>query len=207
MTIIPELASQLGRKDEGPNKDLGIKLVTNLDLAGIREAAENLSNPDRKIQVDCLGVLEQVGLLAPELIEDYLDNFLDFAFGKDNRLIWQSLINIAMIADRKANQIMPYQNQLIKVIEGGSVITRDNGIKILARAGGATTEYTERVMPYLFDQLNTCRPKSIPQYAESILPIVNSNNQLDYLAALNKRLPELTPAQEKRVQKIIRKFS
>ena len=66
-------------------------MVENANLEGIREAVDNLRNEDKKIQVDCLAVLEQVGLLAPELIEDYLEEFLRLVFGKDNRLIWASM--------------------------------------------------------------------------------------------------------------------
>ena len=206
MSILAELASMQGRKDEEPNKELGKRLVETANLEGIREAVDNLRNEDKKIQVDCLAVLEQVGLLAPELIEDYLEEFLKLIFGKDNRLIWASMINIALIADRKPDQIINRLDDIISVIEKGSVITRDNGIKILSRAGAAKPEYNSQVFPHLIDQLNNCRPKSLPQYAESILVAVNPGNQTQYLAVLNKRLDELSAAQGKRVNKIIRSF-
>lgn len=206
MSILTELASAQGRKDEEPNKELGKRLVENANLEGIREAVDNLRNEDKKIQVDCLAVLEQVGLLAPELIEDYLEEFLRLVFGKDNRLIWASMINIALIADRKPDQIINRLDDIIAVIEKGSVITRDNGIKIISRAGAAKPVYNSQVFPHLIDQLNNCRPKSLPQYAESILVAVNLDNQTQYLAVLNKRLDELSAAQGKRVNKIIRSF-
>ena len=206
MSILTELASAQGRKDEEPNKELGKRLVENANLEGIREAVDNLRNEDKKIQVDCLAVLEQVGLLAPELIEDYLEEFLRLVFGKDNRLIWASMINIALIADRRPDQIINRLDDIIAVIEKGSVITRDNGIKIISRAGAAKPENNSQVFPHLIGQLNNCRPKSLPQYAESILVAVNPDNQTQYLAVLNKRLDELSAAQGKRVNKIIRSF-
>ena len=203
MSIIPHLSSSLGRKDEEPNKELGRRLVETRDLQGIREVGENLGNENRSVQIDCLSVMEQVGLLAPELIEDYLEDFLRLAFGVDNRLIWAAMINIALIADRKPREIMEQLDELIEVIERGSVITQDNGIKILARVGGIDPEYNDQIFPYLMDQLKTCRPKSIPQYAESILTAVDPENQDHYLAVLNERMDELSLAQEKRVKKII----
>jgi hypothetical protein len=206
MSILPELASMQGRKDEEPNKELGKRLVETANLAGIKEAVDNLQNEDKKIQIDCLDVLEQVGSLAPELIEDYLEEFLQLIFGKDNRLIWAAMINIALIADRKPDQIINRLDDIIAVIEKGSVITRDNGIKILSRAAAAKPEYSSLVFPYLIDQLNNCRPKSLLQYAESVLVAVNPDNQTRYLAVLNKRLTELSAAQDKRVNKIIRSF-
>ena len=205
MSIIPELASSQNRRDEEPNKALGLRLASENDLEGIREAAENLFNENRNIQADCLAVLEQVGLVNPELITDFLENFLKLAFGKDNRLIWAAMINIALIADRKADDIMGHLNEIVEVVNVGSVITRDNGIKILARTASTSPEYNLQIFPYLIDQLNTCRAKSIPQYAESILVAVQPGYQKQYLDILNNRLDELSPAQEKRVQKILKR--
>jgi hypothetical protein len=206
MSIIPNLASSQGRRDEEPNKELGKRLVGTNDLAGIQEAAANLKNEDRNIQIDCLAVLEQVGRLAPELIENYLDDFLKFIVGKDNRLIWAAMINIALIADKKPTEIIDHLDEIIAVIDKGSVITKDNGIKILARAVAAKPAYTDRVFPYLIDQLNTCRPKSVPQYSESILVAVSEENKNQYLKIIKKRSNELTAAQAKRINKIIKGF-
>ena len=205
-SILPRLASQLGRKDEEPNKQLGIELVQAEDLVGIREAAENLSDPDRKIQADCLAVLEQVGQAAPDLISDYLEEHLPLAFGSDNRLVWGSLINIALIADKVPEPILERMEALLKIYDSGGVIARDNVIKILARAGSASPQQQDLVFQHLIDLLNTCRPKSIPQYAESMLPVIHPGNQASYLEILINRLSELTPAQEKRVRKILRGY-
>ena len=116
------------------------------------------------------------------------------------------MINIALIADRKPDQIINRMDDIIAVIEKGSVITQDNGIKTLSRAAAAKPKGNSLAFPYLIDQLNNCRPKSLPQYAESILVAVNPDNQTQYLAVLNKRLNELSAAQGKRVNKIIRSF-
>jgi len=206
MSIIPKLASSQGRKDQEPNKELGKWLVENNHLAGIKEAADNLLNEDRNIRIDCLAVLEQVGLLAPELIEDYLEEFLRLIFSIDNRQIWAAMINIALIADRNPDQIISRLDEIIKVIDKGSVITQDNGIKILARVAAAKPEYIERVFPYLIDQLKNCRSKSLPQYAESISIAVRQDYRDQYLSVLSSRLNELSAAQEKRVKKIINNF-
>ena len=206
MSIIPKLASSQGRKDQEPNKELGKWLVETNNLASINEAADNLLNEDRNIRIDCLAVLEQVGLLAPDLIEGYLDEFLRLIFGEDNRLIWAAMINIALIADRKPSQIISRLDEIIKVIDRGSVITRDNGIKILARVAAAKPEFGERIFPYLINQLKDCRPKSLPQYAESISISVRPDYQDQDLSVLLSRINELSTAQEKRVKKIIKNF-
>jgi hypothetical protein len=153
-----------------------------------------------------LAVLEQIGLQAPDLIEDFLDDFLGLAFGKDNRLIWAAMINIALIADRKPDQIYAHLEEIIEVIERGSVITQDNGIKILSRICETKPEYLVVVFPYLINQLQTCRAKSVPQYAESTRVAVNPEYQDRYLEVLQSRLDELSESQSKRVNKVIKSF-
>ena len=206
MSIIAKLASAQDRKDEEPNKDLGRELVENHDFEGIREIAENLWNKDKRVQTDCLSVLEQVGLLEPELIENYVADFIELIFSKDNRLIWAAMINLAQIADRKPQEIFEQYDDIVKVIEKGSVITRDNGIKILAKVASTSTEYKEVIVPYLLEQLRSCRSKSVPQYAESIRVAVNSDFQEQYLSILNERLIELSGAQQRRVKKLLKTF-
>jgi hypothetical protein len=206
MSIIAKLASAQDRKDEEPNKDLGRELVENHDFEGILEIAENLWNKDKRVQKDCLSVLEQVGLFEPELIENYVADFIELIFSKDNRLVWAAMINLALIADRKPQEIFEQYDDIVKVIEKGSVITQDNGIKTLAKVASTSTEYEEVIVPYLLEQLRRCRSKSVPQYAESIRVSVNSDFQEQYLSILNERLDALSAAQQRRVKKLLKTF-
>ncbi len=206
MSLLSKLASAQDRKDEAPNKDLGGELVENHDIEGIREIAENLWNKDKRVQTDCLSVLEQVGLLEPELIENYVADFIELIFSKDNRLVWAAMINLALIADRKPQEIFKQYDDIVKVIEKGSVITKDNGIKTLAKVTSTSTEYEEVIVPYLMEQLRRCRSKSVPQYAESSRIAVNLDNQEQYLSILNERLDTLSVAQQRRVKKLMKTF-
>jgi len=206
MSVLSKLASAQGRKDEEPNKKLARELVEKNDTTGIREVAENLLNNDKRIQKDCLSVLEQVGLLELELIEDYVTDFIELVFSKDNRLVWAAMINLAMVADRKPQEIFEQYDEIVGVIEKGSVITNDNGIKILAKVASTSTEYSDVIMPYLMEQLRNCRSKSVPQYAESIKITVNLDNQGQYLSILNERLDTLSVAQQRRVKKLLKTF-
>jgi hypothetical protein len=206
MSVLPKLASTQGRKDEEPNKELAKYLVEKNNVAGIEEVAANLWNKDRKIQIDCLSVLEQVGLLAPEMIEDYVVDFLRLIFGKDNRLIWAAMINLALIAERKPSEIFEQFGNIVEVIEKGSVITKDNGIKTLAKVASTKAEYNVLVFPYLIEQLESCRSKSVPQYSESMMIAVTSGNEDRYLGVLKGRFDELSTAQQRRVTKLLRAF-
>jgi hypothetical protein len=207
MSLVPRLSSQQGRRDEEPNKDLARELVEEHSIEGIREIGENLWNEDRRIQIDCLAVLEQVGLLAPELIADYVPDFLRLAFSGDNRLVWAAMINLALVADRKSQEVFEHYGDLVQVIENGSVITQDNGIKILARVASTNAEYNQTIFPFLIEQLQTCRSKSVPQYAESIEVAVTLGNQAQFLAILNQRYDTLSAAQQRRVRRMLKRFA
>lgn len=206
MSVLSKLASAQDRRDEEPNKDLGRELVENHDIEGIREIAKNLWNKDKRVQTDCLSVLEQVGLLKSELIENYAADFIELIFSKDNRLVWAAMINLALIADKKPQEIFEQYDDIVRVIEKGSVITKDNGIKIFAKVASTSTEYKEVIVPYLMEQLRRCRSKSVPQYAESIRVAVNLENQEQYLGILNERLDALSAAQQRRIKILLKTF-
>ena len=83
-------------------------------MDGIREIAENLRNKGKRVQTDCLSVLEQIGLLEPELIQDYVADFIELIFSKDNRLVWAAMINLALIADRKPQEIFEQYDDILE---------------------------------------------------------------------------------------------
>ncbi|MDJ0755436.1 MAG: hypothetical protein QNJ45_18065 [Ardenticatenaceae bacterium] len=206
MSLLARLASGQDRKDEEPNKALGRELAETRDTDGLDKIAENLFHEDKRVQADCLSVLEQVGLLAPELIEDYVGEFIRLIFNRNNRLVWASMINLALIADRKPGEIFDRFDDIVKVIDKGSVITQDNGIKTLAKVASTRPEYREAISPYLMKQLKSCRPKSVAQYGESIRWAIDETNQEEYLAILNDRVERLKPSQQRRVRKLINSF-
>lgn len=206
MSVLAKLACMQNRRDEAPNEDLARELVEKRDAEGIKEIAENLWNKDKNIQSDCASVLEQVGLLDPGLIEDYVSDFLKLLSSKNNRLVWGAMITLAMVAERKPKEIFDDLDHVVETIKGGSVITRDNGIKTLAIVASVNAEYNQAIFPLLIEHLKECRPKSVPQHAESVMRAVTLANQAQYLDVLNQRLDTLSPSQQKRVKKLLRAF-
>jgi hypothetical protein len=116
------------------------------------------------------------------------------------------MINLALIADRKPQVIFKNYEDLVKVIESGSVITQDNGIKILAKVASTNIDYEQVIYPLLMEQLRSCRAKSVPQYAESIRLAINSDNQEQYLKVLNERYGSLSTAQQRRLKRLLDTF-
>lgn len=203
MPLMDKIASSLGRRDEIPNQELAADLATRQDRDGIRELVLNLRNRDRKIQSDCIKVLYEVGYRSPELIALYVDEFLSLLKSRNNRLVWGSMIALVTIAPLKAGDLFVQREEIMRAVDQGSVITTDNGIKALSLVAAADRQYQEALFPYLLDHLSHCRPKDVPQHAESVLMAVNSKNKDAFIDVITTRLSDMHPAQAKRLKKVL----
>lgn len=206
MSTLQKLASAQGRRDELPNQELARALAAKKDRKGIQEIAENLRNPDKDVQSDCLKVLYEIGYLQPELIAGYGSEFLHLLSSRDNRLVWGAMIALSTMAALRPAEVYANLGQVTEAMERGSVITVDNAVKVLAQVAAASDEYNRKVFPRLLAHLRRCRPKEVAQHAESTLPAVNARNKNEFLAVLAARQEVLTPAQSARVKKIVKKL-
>lgn len=204
MSILNKIAYFRDQRDEVPNQELASELVKTKEIGGIREIAENLWNENRNIQSDCLKVLYEIGYLDPELIADYAGDFLNLLKSPNNRMVWGSMIALSTIAVIKAEVIFNQHEEILKAIEKGSVITRDNGIKTLAITASRNDEYKKKIFPYLLKHMESCRPKDVPQHAEKIVVAVDSTNKNRFIEMLEKRMVNMTKSQASRVKKVIK---
>jgi hypothetical protein len=194
------------RRDEIPNKLSAKELAAADNKAGIAEIAANLWNRDKNIQSDCIKVLYEIGYLKPELVSEYVDDFLKLIASKNNRLVWGGMIALSTIADLKADEIFQHLDKVLSVMKEGSVITVDNAVKVLSAVSAKKREYGSRIFPVLLEHLKTCRPKEISQHAESISIAVDAGNKAEFLAVLRMRGDLLTPSQRARVTKLFNRI-
>jgi len=204
MSVIIKLASVQNRRDDIPNQQLAKAIAEIEDSEAIKELVENLDNRDKNIQSDCIKVLYEIGYVKPRLIQQYVDSFLKLLSSKNNRLVWGGMIALSTIATLKADRIFEQIDQILEAIKKGSVITVDYGIKTLSRVASVKGEYNRKIFPYLVEHLRSCRPKEIPQHAESISVAVTDDNKSEFLKVLRERKDILKPSQVKRVDKVIK---
>ena len=207
MSILDQLASSLGRRDEVPNQELARTLAAKKDKKGIRELAENLWNKDKNIQSDCVKVLYEIGAIEPQLIADFTDDFVKCLRSKNNRLAWGGMTALAEVAKANPDAVFKHLDAVKKAKETGSVITVDNAVSTLAFTASANDKYNKAIFPYLLAHLSGCRPKEVPQHAERSLPAVNATNKADLIKVLEKRLEDLSGAGLSRVKKVIKQVS
>lgn len=204
MSVLERIACFQGRRDEVPNQELAKHLVQTKDHAGIQEIAANLWHKDVNVRSDCLKVLYEVGYLDPTLIAGYAGDFLKLLQSKSNRLVWGAMITLATIAGLQADELFRHRAEIQQAMAAGSVITVDAAVKALATVASKTEAYRQELFPHLLRHLETCRPKDVPQHAESMLIAVDPSHSAAFVAVLERRLPDLSGSQAARVRKVIR---
>jgi hypothetical protein len=204
MSAFERIAFYQNRRDEVPNQELACRLAESRDHKGIQEIAVGLWHQDPDVQSDCLKVLYEIGYITPELIAGYVPDFLKLLHNRNNRLVWGAMIALSTVASLRAAELYPRRVDIQRAMDGGSVITRDNGVKVLVAIAATDDEYRLAIFPYLMDHLRACRPKDVPLHAESILRVVDSTNAAEYVEVLEGRMDDLNGPQLTRVKKAIK---
>jgi hypothetical protein len=204
MSTLQRIAYYQNRRDEVLNQELAKELAAKKDRKGIREIADNLWNKNAQVQSDCLKVLYEIGYLQPQLVAPYAEDFLKLLHSRNNRLVWGAMIALSTIADLQADAIYPHVAEIEQVMDQGSVITKDNGVKVLALVAAQKAAYSKTIFPYLLHHLETCRPKDVPQHAEKAVVAINARNKQPFMAVLEKRLVDLSGSPAARVKKVIK---
>lgn len=205
ISIIPKLATSLGRRDEVPNQELAAEVVRDEDAAAVDELAANLGNKNKGIRHDCIKALYEIGYLKPRLIADLHQQFLALLDSKDNRMQWGAMTALGCIADEKPAEIFASLGRIIEAAEKGSVITRDHCVSILTSLSG-NGEYSDKTFPLLLEQLMKCPTNQLPMYAENALSIIDAGNKERFIEVLVGRLGEIEKeSKRKRVEKVMGK--
>jgi len=206
MSVLNKLASQIDRRDEQPNIELAHELVRDLNVDGIQEIIENLSNKDKKIRHDCIKVAYEAGQVKPEMISEYAMKFIELLRSRDNRMVWGAMQSLATIAEIKTGLLMEQLHEIGLAVKIGSVITVDKGIITLAKLAASGKENNEQIFPLIIEHLKNCRTKEVPQHAESTLIAINEENTEEFLQVLREREPYMTEPQRKRIVKILKVY-
>jgi hypothetical protein len=203
-SVLGRLASARGRRDEVPNQELARELAGAKNRAGIREIAEGLKSADKRVQADCVKVLYEIGYVEPKLIAPYAADFVALLRSRNNRLVWGGMIALSTVAALEAKSLYAERAAIQRAFENGSVITRDNGVKTLARIAAASGPYRRALLPYLLDYLRTCRHRDVPQHAEHTAVAVNSAYRAEFVKVLESRAVGMPASRLRRIKRVIK---
>jgi hypothetical protein len=204
MSVLQLLSSSIGRKDKEQNKKLAAEIANQENIEAIKELVANLNSNDKNIQSDCIDTLYETGYRKPELISDYHNDFLKLLESKNNRLVWGGMIALATITDLKHKEVFESIDKIMAITDNGSVITIDNGVKILIKLT-KHFEYFETTNHLLMEQLLKCPIKQFPMYSERTLECITDSNKMEFVQLLENRFPECEKeSQKKRLEKILK---
>ncbi|MCL2549130.1 MAG: hypothetical protein FWE76_08205 [Symbiobacteriaceae bacterium] len=185
---------------------MAAELSGNNDLAGIREVVDGFTGTDKAIANDCIKVLSEVGKQKPELISEFVNEFIIRLRSRNNRLAWGSMMALATIVDLAPQAIFKRLSVVIAAYEVGSVITVDNSISVFAGLCKADESYALAVLPLLINHLQNCKPKEVPQHAERASVCFTRENAGTFIEVLEVRLPYLSKPGKVRVEKLLKKL-
>ncbi|MGV6943835.1 hypothetical protein [Sphingobacterium kyonggiense] len=205
--IAQQLASALGRKDEQPNIDLAIAIVDKNDHQAIEALIDLVQGKNKDYQNDSIKVLYEVGERNPNLIAEYIPQFITGLSSKNNRLQWGSMAALRSLINSNEAALYAELENLQDAANKGSVITKDNFIGILVGLMG-NHDYHDKAFDFLIKQLETCPTNQLPMYAEMALSQINQSTKDVFIDTLNARLDEIEKeSKKKRVLKVIQKLN
>lgn len=204
-TIIDQLASSLGRRDEVPNQELAGNIVKTKDKNAVKELVQHLHHKDKAIRNDCIKVLYEIAESAPKLIAPYTDSFIGLLDHKDNRMQWGAMTALDAITKESPALIYDAVDTIIAVADSGSVITNDHCVGILVQLCGEK-KYSATIFPLLMERLKKSPDNQLPMYAEKTLPVINAGNKAPFIKLLQSRIGKIEKeSKRKRVEKVLQK--
>ena len=207
MTVLNQLSSALGQRDEKPNQELAAKIASKKDHSAIQELVDNLNNSSKAIQSDCIKVLYEVGEQAPDLIQQYDRAFLQLLNSKNNRLVWGAMTALDTISSINPKGIYNNLGKILEIADKGSVITKDHAVNILIKLS-THEKYRNETIPLLLEQLKISAINQLPMYAERALPFIRSSDLKIFAEVLSDRLNDIEKeSKRKRMEKVIRKLT
>lgn len=205
--IQEKLASSLGRRDETPNIELAQLISNNKDSQAVKDLVLLLKGKNKDFQNDSIKVLYEVAEHTPELISDFIQDFIDALKSKNNRLQWGAMTALKKITPINSEQIFKNILVLEQATEQGSVITRDNFIEILAILLDEK-EYADVIFPMILMQLKNCPTNQLPMYTEILAPKITSVTCKPFQETVSSRLNEIDKeSKRKRIEKVLKKLN
>ena len=204
--MIEKIACNLGRNDEEPNIQLAVLLSETKDKEGIKEIVEGLKSKKKEVAGDCIKVLYEIGERTPELIAEYVYDFIQLLRSGNNRLVWGGMMALSKITFIKHKEVYEKFDIVKRAYEAGSVITVDNAVSVFAELCKADAKYENVIFPHIINHLTTCKPREVGQHSERAFVCVNKRNSKEFADVLLKRRESLTDARKGRVDKLIRKI-
>ena len=185
-SIESQLAHALGRRDEVPNIALADLIVKKKQHEAVTELVTLLSHKTTGIRNDAIKVLYEIGERDAEFLYPHTSIFLQLLHHKDNRMIWGAMSALARIARSHPEPLAKNLVSILAAMDSGSVITRDNGVSILAAVAGLKKHHKD-AMDLLLEQIEKAPVNQVPMYAEKMAGAISQPYVKKLISMLKER--------------------
>lgn len=206
MSVIDQLASSQGKRDEAPNQALAAEIIKTKNKEAVKELLELLHHKSKDIQSDSIKVMYEVAEKAPELVAKHSKELVALLDSKNNRLQWGAMTALDAIAGEDPKTVYASLAKIIAVADKGSVITNDHCVGILITLCGEKA-YRKDAFDLLLERLLKSPVNQLPMYAEHALPVIDASTKAAFLKVVSGRLVDMDKeSKRKRVEKVIKKL-
>lgn len=206
-SVIEQLASSLGKRDEKPNIDLAVKIAKSGNEIQLNELFTILSRKKPALRNDAIKVIYEIGERKPEMICKHVKDFIALLKHKDNRMKWGAMTALSSISKTQPKLLVPFLVEVVNAMDEGSVITRDHGIYILANLATLPKQHKD-CMELLLEQLEKAPVNQVPMYAEKTAAVVSPPFMKRMIAVLKSRADVMeVPTKAKRIEKVIKQLN
>jgi hypothetical protein len=194
--IVDELASSLGRRDEGPNFRVAEFLADDPDPEALTELVEAFASGAAALASDAAAALQKLAELDPTQVAPHAAAIAGLLASENNRLVWGAATILHGVAIVRPGAVKPHVEALTRAVSAGSVITQDHVVGALA----ATT--VPAALDFVFAHLRTCGWHYVPLRAERVAPFVG-DRWPEFRDAVESRLPEQGPGGARRIRRLL----
>jgi len=159
---------------------------------------------DESTAVNAARVLKACGESAPSLLVPHADVFLGLINSGEGWIVRAALDSLGWVCQAAPDVLWPRREELIAAFEAGSERTRDSAVAILTTLAGSSPTRRGHLSPMLLELLRECGRKSLPTWAEQMLPVLSGRARAKAERVLAERLDELKPTGRRRVEKLLR---
>ena len=202
--IIDQLSSHLGDRTQNPNKALAHEIITSQNEEALNVIRKTLKEEtDIDTIADLLKVLEVMGELDSGFSQSCFPEIFQHLNHSSNKIQWRAMSALSTIAEFHTDKIYTELPLILNLMELGTVVTRDHGVKILLCLY-SSEKYQQEIAPLLAEQVLGAPDNQVGQYAEKWSKIINQEHIPLIVDTLEARATELDkPTHQKRASKIL----
>ena len=208
MSISDRFSRSNGTRNEQLNKQLAKEIVTARDQELVNEVIGVLkTSQSADVLSDGLKVVEMIGEEAPELVETAFETVLGLLDHQQNKIQWRAMSALSTFCEFHPTALYEQLGKILKIMDSGSVITRDHGVRILIMLY-QKANYRNTLTQLLKEQILMAPDNQLGQYAEKWMAVIDREDIPLLIKQLEVRQQDLTsPSHQKRISRVLQQLN